>query len=169
MNPSLPASCWPLCPDSRSGPHRRCRCPILGASSAAARRTAASYSQLDGRSTASVIEPSVPGVHVHGSGAWATGTHDCFAGVRHRREARRPPRDPSKWLAGTKESDVASSMTPARARGGWACAWSTVSVMVLSSRLGGGWGQGPAGRTHASAGPLCQAGMGDLGAEPPVM
>jgi len=22
MKPSLPASCWPLCPDSRSGPHR---------------------------------------------------------------------------------------------------------------------------------------------------
>ena len=46
---------------------------------------------------------------------------------------------------------MASSMTPARARGGWACAWSTVSVMVLSSRLGGGMGSRPR-RAHSRLG-----------------
>ena len=39
------------------------------------------------------------------------------------------------------------------ARGTAPYAWSTVSCMVSSFRFGGGWGLGPAGRTHASAGP----------------
>ena len=47
----------------------------------------------------------------------------------------------------------ASSMICARVRGGTA-AGSTVSCMVSSSRFGGGWDLGPAGRSHASAGPL---------------
>src|SRR5947207_7284458 len=38
-------------------------------------------------------------------------------------------------------------------RGG-AAAGSTVSCMVSSFRFGGGWDLGPAGRSHASAGPL---------------
>ena len=46
---------------------------------------------------------------------------------------------------------MASSMTPARARGGWACGWFTVSVMVLSSRLGGGMGSRPR-RAHSRLG-----------------
>jgi len=40
-----------------------------------------------------------------------------------------------------------------RVRGG-AAAGSTVSCMVSSFRFGGGWDLGPAGRSHASAGPL---------------
>jgi hypothetical protein len=40
-----------------------------------------------------------------------------------------------------------------RVRGG-AAAWATVSCMVPSFRFGGGWDLGPAGRSHASAGPL---------------
>ena len=40
-----------------------------------------------------------------------------------------------------------------RVRGGGA-AGSTVFSMVSSSRFGGGWDLGPAGRSHASAGPL---------------
>jgi pimeloyl-ACP methyl ester carboxylesterase len=47
----------------------------------------------------------------------------------------------------------ASSMICARVRGGTA-AGSTVSCMVSSFRFGGGWDLGPAGRSHASAGPL---------------
>jgi pimeloyl-ACP methyl ester carboxylesterase len=47
----------------------------------------------------------------------------------------------------------ASSMICARVRGG-AAAGSTVSCMVSSFRFGGGWDLGPAGRSHASAGPL---------------
>jgi pimeloyl-ACP methyl ester carboxylesterase len=47
----------------------------------------------------------------------------------------------------------ASSVICARVRGG-AAAGSTVSCMVSSFRFGGGWDLGPAGRSHASAGPL---------------
>ena len=46
---------------------------------------------------------------------------------------------------------MASPVMPARARSGWACAWSTVSVMVLSSRLGGGTGSRPR-RAHSRLG-----------------
>jgi hypothetical protein len=44
-------------------------------------------------------------------------------------------------------------MICARVRGG-AGAWSTVSDVVSSFRFGGGWDLGPAGRSHAPAGPL---------------
>jgi pimeloyl-ACP methyl ester carboxylesterase len=47
----------------------------------------------------------------------------------------------------------ASSMICTGVRGG-AAAGSTVSCMVSSFRFGGGWDLGPAGRSHASAGPL---------------
>ena len=66
MKPSLPASCWPALTRDLA------RTGAAGVPSGAS--TTASYSQLDGRSTARVIEPSVPRVYVHGSGAWATGT-----------------------------------------------------------------------------------------------
>ena len=63
-------------------------------------------------------------------------------------------------LRGHRDSDAtfssarrASSMSCARVRGR-AAAGSTVSCMVSSFRFGGGWDLGPAGRSHASAGPL---------------
>jgi pimeloyl-ACP methyl ester carboxylesterase len=63
-------------------------------------------------------------------------------------------------LRGHRDSDAtfssarrASSMSCAGVRGG-AAAGSTVSCMVSSFRFGGGWDLGPAGRSHASAGPL---------------
>src|SRR6185437_7542534 len=57
---------------------------------------------------------------------------------------------PRRWSTGRSRT-LASSIMLARARGGWACAWSTVSVMVLSSRLGGGTGSRPR-RAHSRLG-----------------
>ena len=53
MKPSLPASCWPALTRDLA------RTGAAGVPSGAS--TTASYSQLDGRSTASVIEPSILG------------------------------------------------------------------------------------------------------------
>ena len=105
-------SCALTCDLARTG---RCRCPILGAAAHRPGEPLRSYSQLGGRSTASVIEPSTP--EVSRPRKWCMGPvlMCLLAEIRRRREARRPPRDPSKWLAGTKQSEAASSMTPARA------------------------------------------------------
>jgi hypothetical protein len=66
--------------------------------------------------------------------------------------SRRPKRPAAGHLPHLQPG--ASSMMLARVRGTAPHAWSTVSCMVSSFRFGGGWDLGPAGRTHASAGPL---------------
>jgi len=86
------------------------------------------------------------------SGTFDAGGHPVGSDVRACTAERARPRRPSakQW---PHTALRASSMICARVRGR-AAAWSTVSCMVSSFRFGGGWDLGPAGRSHASAGPL---------------
>ena len=109
MKPSLPASCWPAL--TRDLARTGAAAVPSGAS------TAASYSQLDGRSTANVIEPSVPRVYVHGSGAWATGT-DVTALPEYGVAVREAATSRSSEMAGRDEGERSGVLDDA-GRGTW--------------------------------------------------